>query len=376
MKPRPAGTGASQSYRGIGGLSVTITEKAPTSLLTVRDGMQSVILTQAVRLQGPDEDVAVATAARRVPVVFRYAGASSHPAGDQAPLSWINGEGRGLIRVVEPGKRILVLPLVGRLASEHAPIAPRTGSRGPSRSSDLWLTVAAWCQSGGFSPGSIAKATGISGVTVWKWMQDVERLGFIAQDPQSKRTAYVLRRSQYEALGHLVAVRWAEWRRGTGVPALRPSYRYFTATDDWKHLYPIVRKQGIRCFPTGLTVLEGGPMCAPKAWIMPGGLLPELQLYVAASHLQRLIASGRLVLRAERERDDDSAVCVLRDDHPAMRLYEHRAASASCAHPWPWGIAALDAMDHRDPRVSQAAREAWRAWVDGQDDGRSDEGSR
>ena len=81
------------------------------------------------------------------------------------------------------------------------------------------------------------------------------------------------------------------------------------------------------------------------------------------------MTSANFILRQERERDDDSTLCVLRDDHPAMRLYESRKGSLRYSYAWPWGLAALDAMDHHDPRVPQAAREAWREWVENQEIG-------
>ncbi len=356
------------SYRGIGGMfaQIELRENRP-ALLTVLDGIETVVFEQAVQVRNPSNVPSTAEEPSRTPVILWYEGAASHPAGDQAPMSWVNGEGRGLLRLVQPGKRVLLLPLIGSKKSPHEPIAPRAGKRGPSRSSDLWLIVTAWCQPAGFTASSMSDITGISTVTVWKWIHDMEDNGYIAENPQSNQKAYVLRTSQRETLANLVMERWAEWRRGTGIPSLRPTYYYFTASNDWKRLQPLIQKHSRRCFPSGITVLEGGPECGPKSWISPGGLLPELNLYVAASDQKPLVKAANFVLRQERERDDDSTLCVLRDDHPAMRLYESRKGSLLYSYAWPWGLAALDAMDHHDPRVPQAAREAWREWVENQE---------
>lgn len=62
-----------------------------------------------------------------------------------------------------------------------------------------------------------------------------------------------------------------------------------------------------------------------------------------------------------------STICVLPDEHPAIRLYERRQKSGVYASGWPWGLAALDALGHRDARIRQAAEDAWKEWIDNQD---------
>jgi hypothetical protein len=356
------------SYRGMGGMvaQIEMRENRP-ALLTVLDGLETVVFTHPIHVRNPSTVPSISEGASPTPVILLYERAAIHPAGDQAPISWVNGEGRGLLRIVNPGKQVLLLPLIGSKKSLHEPIAPRAGKRGPSRSSDLWLIISGWCQPFGFTASSMSDITGISSVTVWKWIHDMEDNGYIAENPQSNQKTYVLRFNQREALANLVMERWSEWRRGTGIPSLRPTYYFFTANDEWKQLRERIRNQSLRCFPSGITVLEGGPECGPKSWITSGGLLPELNLYVAASDQGRLAEAANLVLRRERERSDDSTLCVLRDDHPAMRLYVSRREALIYSNPWPWGLAALDAMDHHDPRVIQAAREAWREWAENQE---------
>jgi hypothetical protein len=171
-------------YRGIGGMFAQIEErKNRPPLLTVLDGVETVVFEHAVQLRRATSVPSVTEGRSWLPVVLAYAGAASHPAGDQAPISWVNGEGKGLLRLVQPKRRVLLLPLIGLRTSPHESIAPRAGTRGPSRSSDLWLIATAWCQPAGFTASSISELTGISGRTVWKWMQDMERHGFIAENP-------------------------------------------------------------------------------------------------------------------------------------------------------------------------------------------------
>jgi hypothetical protein len=356
---------AFEAYRGIGGFTVVLEEaKDRSTSLTVLDGVDNVVCELGIQVRDALRlPSSVSSESTNRPFILRYAGRATHPAGNQAPISWVNGDGRGLIRIVQPGSKVLLMPLVGIKKSPHDPIVPRGGQRGPSRSSDLWLVVTAWCQPAGFTAGSLARTTGISAVTARHWVQEMLAAGFIAEDARSNDREYVLRGSQSQAVESFVQERWREWRRAMGHSSLRPAYFYFSAQDGWSVVHDQARKQQVLCFASGITVLEGGPECGPKSWILPGGLLPEVFLYTSISERDRLVEASRLVLRKEREREDDSTLCVLPDDHPAIRLYQSRITSAS-GNPWPWGIAALDAWDHRDPRVRQAARQAWQEWIE------------
>jgi hypothetical protein len=125
------------------------------------------------------------------------------------------------------------------------------------------------------------------------------------------------------------------------------------------------------CFPSGITVLEGGPGAGPKAWLMPQTMpgVDEVFLYTTHSDLKRLVDLLGISLVADV--GDTSAavstICVLPDEHPAIRLYERRRTSGVATYAWPWGLAALDALDHKDARVRHAAEDAWRDWIDNQD---------
>ena len=95
----------------------------------------------------------------------------------------------------------------------------------------------------------------------------------------------------------------------------------------------------------------------------------EVFLYTAERDLDSLIKSLDLTLIQDPHiaRIPISTICVLPDQHPAIRLYERRQNSGLYPSGWPWGLAALDAIDHADARVRQAAEDAWRDWLDSQD---------
>lgn len=295
--------------------------------------------------------------------LIRYPKSTTHPAGERAPISWVNQDGVGLLRLIS-SDQVIVLPLLGPRRSEHQPVGDDHGARGPRRSADLWLAVAAWCHPDGFGPTELAALTGISKVTVHRWLGEAREIGIIDADPRARGGRYVVRASHAELFGTFVQQRWKAWRDGTGHPGLRPDYRYFTASSEWRVLDGMVRKAGLMCFPSGVTVLEGA--ASPQAWISPGGLLPELFLYASASDCTRLENVAALAVRRARERDDDSTLCVLADDHPALRLHRWLASREVR---WPYGLAALDAMEHHDARVRQAAKTAWRSWIDAGPDG-------
>ena len=130
---------AVDAYRGIGGFTALLEEaKDRSTTLTILDGVDQVVFALAIQVRDALRiPSSVSAESAKMPLLLRYAGHASHPAGDQAPISWVNGDGRGLIRIVQAGRKVLLMPLVGIKQSPHAPIAPRGGQRGPSRSSNL-----------------------------------------------------------------------------------------------------------------------------------------------------------------------------------------------------------------------------------------------
>ncbi len=297
--------------------------------------------------------------------ILHYPGSQKHPAGDQAALSWVNDQGLGLLRLIEPGKRLLVLPLTGFLRQSHDPIPRRTGQRGPSRSSDLWTVVTAWSLPAGFTTAELSDITGLSAVTVREALRRLKDLGLIADDP--RRPGFLM-----PCLGHgeilrtFLIERWSEWRRGTGTPQLRPDLRSFIAHQDWPLLHKRLAAAGIRAWPTGATALEGGPLTSQRAWLVPSGLEPEVHVIIAASSVADFARSAAVNLSSD-PRQGSSSLCVLADDHPALRLIAYRTQRGFYQPAWPWGLAALDALEHRDARVRQAAEEALREWITNQD---------
>jgi len=356
--------------QGLGGFRVTIAGESGPARVFIADGEGRVVMTLPMTLRSPHEVLELEAAPARAPVLITYPGASKHPAGDVAPVSWLNEEGYGLLRVVNASKGILVMPLMGRVRLPHAPVLPRGGRRGPSRASDLWLIVSALSLPAGFTVPDLIAITGLTDRTVRPWLRSLVEAGLIAHDLQgassgpARRYGFVA--SQRHLLDSLLQDRWREWRSGTGHPSLRPHYRPFIAQQDWKDIYRRLRQEKLVCFPSGITFLEGGPGCGPRSWISAGGSVPELFLYTTQDDVGVLASRLGISLLADKPEATGvpiSTLCVLPGDHPAIRLYRTRRNDAAYVHPWPWGIAALDAFDHEDARVRQAAREAWRQWL-------------
>lgn len=361
--------------RSLGGFQVEIVEAAGA------DGAVEVVVSDGInelmRLPGSIHLPAAASSFDPDRVVspdvtlLRYPGEGRHPAGDYAPVSWYNDVGRGLIRIVQ-NHRILVLPLLGSQRPEHMPLKAR-GMRGPSRSADLWLCVAVWCLPLGFTVSELVTSTGISQLTVRKWIEMMIANGLMAYDPllssMSREYRYRMIADQRKALENFVVENWREWKSGTGHPSLRPRYLSFVAQKEWRTLRPQVAKAQLGVFPSGITVLEGGVDVAPKAWLTGSSSIPELFLYCPQRSLEALtdLLGSPVLEKRPPEEVVASTICVLEDDHPALQLVDRRRTSQLYAYLWPWGLAALDALDHRDARVRSAAHQAWTEWVANQD---------
>lgn len=304
-------------------------------------------------------------------MLLHYPGESRHPAGEYAPVSWFNDAGIGLLRVVRRNTQVLMLPLHGLQRSQHMPIQAR-GTRGPSRSADLWLCLAAWCLPLGCTITELVTTSGLAPMTVRKWVEMMTTNGLMAYDPLLSATArerrFVLVADQRKELEQFVVSNWKEWTSGTGHPDLRPQYLSFVSPVTWRQLRTKLSAMQLGVFPSGITVLEGGADLAPKAWLNASSDLPELFLYCPARSLEALKKLLDVTLHDGSPTGPvSSRICVLADDHPALRLVERRRISGIYAYHWPWGVAALDAWDHPDARVQQAAKQAWQEWVDNQE---------
>ena len=350
-----------------GGLTASFGESAgsPSVDLRVQDPAGQTVAHRRIRLVEATSFLAADAATGRDPVILHYTSSQRHPAGDQAALSWVNDEGQGLIRLVKDGGPVVVLQLQGLLRQEHQPIARRTGSRGPSRSSDLWVVVVAWSLPAGFTAGDIADITGISTVTVRDALQKLQAIGLVDRDPR-RTSAYLPCLGRGDVLRTFLTERWGEWRHGTGTPNLRPTYHSFVAIQEWAALHRRLQPTSVICFPTGVTALEGGPDTAQKAWLLPAGLDPEIHCYVTEEDAERFAKAAQVNLLPHDRANGSSSVCILPADHPAMRLVAHRRAKGFYQPAWPWGLAALDACDHPDARVRQVADEALREWITNQ----------
>jgi hypothetical protein len=356
-----------RAFRGHGGFAVEIVGDTH-ACVNILDGDGALIISRDVVIRRPEE-VLRRVAEGDAELLIHFQGKSGHPAGDVAPVSWFNDAGRGLIRIVRPDRHLIILPLLGEMRLPHVPVKIGHRSRGPSRASDLWITVAAWCLPRGFSVPELVDATGISTMTVRMWIKGMVAAGLIfhdqAQGSEGKLHRYALVDQGRGELATFVRERWAEWKSGTGHLMMRPRYVKVIISQSWRQVKSTLENSVPSCFPSGVTVLEGGPGVAPRAWLMPKeGLVQELFLYVAESELNILcsVLKCNVLAVPDDETSSTSTLCVLPDGHPVFTLRGLRRAHGQ-AYPWPWGIAALDAIDHVDARVRQVAEEVLQEWI-------------
>lgn len=351
----------SRALRGAGAQTTEL--PAAPVVATVRDDMGRVVARVRFKpcLQ-PHLPRSQASAGQ--PLLLVYERRQRHPAGDEAVVSWINAEGIGLLRFIQ-GRRQLVLPLRGLMPVSDAPVTPRSGSRGPSRSADLWMLVAALCLPHGFTADDLAAITGLSRVVVHRRMRELLALGLIAVDPRRHERAAtytVVMAPSGARLATFIEERWAEWRRGTGSADLRPTYRSFAATNEWEDMHAALQERNLACFPTSVTFFERGPDGAVYPRLQRSGLLPEVHLYVAADQaaaLRSCIGSALLACPVREQ----STLCILPRDHPVLLIVAHRRRLGGYQTAWPAGLAALDMWEHPDPRARNVAREAWTDWL-------------
>lgn len=358
--------------RSWSGLEVVFNALATDGLVEtfLRDEQQNELLTLELHLRMGAAYIVRANESLNDIVLF-YRGGLRHPAGVQADISWFNAEGQGLLRIIDSRrKRHLLLPLIGEKVSPDAPIEPRQGVRGPSRSADLWLMATMLClPRNRVSVLRLISTIGFSEMLVRRRLHDLADLGLIASAPSDDGersqcfSAKLQEASAIARIGTFMRERWVAWRSGTGTGPLRPKFAYFSTGTEWTGLQPRLTEAGIRCFPSGVTYLEHGG--APyRRWLQPGGMRPELHVYVVPADVERLAHMlGTAV--SNDPANGTSTLCILPPEHPAMRLHAYRTEN-HYVPAWPTGFAALDAIEHADPRVAEAADEAWRWWIDNQ----------
>jgi hypothetical protein len=313
-------------------------------------------------------------------ILICYPGRARHPAGTEAGVSWINDLGEGWLRILRPDRSIL-LPLQGwdRPVAASA-IVPR-GRRGPPKSMDLWLAVAALLRPSGLDAGLLQDLTGINSFNIYDWIARATNAGWILRLDgwQGRRDHFVVPPAQIPVLGEYIRASWEDWRQGKTTKRLKPNVQYFVSTAEW----PDWANAGMGdVIATGVTWLEGHEGGTPI--LSPEGSVPRLSFFCRAGAWDHLLATMRITTRGSRERPYDSQVLLLADDHPIWTLSNQaqmkpvrRVADGDVQHSaplntgitqfvyrdWPAGLRVLDAMNDPEPRVRDAAESVWAQWL-------------
>jgi hypothetical protein len=131
---------------------------------------------------------------------------------------------------------------------------------------------------------------------------------------------------------------------------------YFVAKGGVERYQDLARKASQPFTATGITVLE------QSAGLVPSGSVREVAFVTTQESLSAITAGTDPAFSELREVPGASEVTILDARHPLFGLLSERRKAER--QDWPLGLAALDAMDHPNPRIAMLARDCWRRWVD------------
>lgn len=296
----------------------------------------------------------------QTPLFCHYPGKSRHPAGYEATVSWFNDAGEGCVRIISTD-RLILLPLVGWEEPPEAAALPVRSSKGPARAMDLWLAVAALLDPHDISAQRLQQMTGINVATVYEFINhSAQRRLAVVPDRNGRGQRYRVTPDLVPVLAEFIRASWLDWRLGLLGGRVAANRTYFVASMGWDDLPEDARQPLI---PTGVSWLEGHGAGNPGARLTKLGSIDRIQVLCRASNWERhLLTTSQSRLRSERIRAYDSEANVLPNDHPLWGIIDHREAG-NVSVTWPGGMRALDALDDPEPRVRDAAKEAWMEWV-------------
>lgn len=306
---------------------------------------------------------AQATEALAVPgatPVLHFPGAARHPAGTDAGVSWFNDLGEGWLRIIRPGQAIILIPLQGWERQAETLIVPTRGLRGPPKSMDLWLSIAALLKPFGTDGVELQALTGINRFNVYDWLARSTAAGMLVRLAgwSGRRDRFIMPPAQIALHGEYIRNAWGDWRHGRATARLRPLIRFFVASSEWPML---AKLSDDKIVPTGVTWLEGQGGGRPL--LTPAGSIPRLAFLCRAADWERLVDAAQLTPRTQRERPYDSESIILADDHPLWSIMLARQLQDTHALAWPAGLRALDALHDPEPRVRDVAEAAWKDWL-------------
>ena len=292
--------------------------------------------------------------------LIRFPGSARHPAGAEAEVSWYNDHGEGWLRIID-ATSMIVLPLTGWDLPDEALVVPSHGKRGPPKSMDLWLAIAALLRPSGIDAKEAQLLTGINPFNVYDWLKRSAEAGLLLRVPNGhgRSDQFIVPAPQVPILGEYIRNAWDDWRKGGVATRLRRKSRYFIASREWIEI-EAVGKDGVAA--TGITWLEGHNGRG-QAHLSPEGNIPRLTFFCRESCLPEVASQGHFGMRAAPENEYDSEVTILADDHPLWHLIDRPRLPSELWPRLPDGLAVLDATWDHSPRVRDVATKVWSDWL-------------
>ncbi len=280
--------------------------------------------------------------------IFAYPGARRDPLGRSAPASWINGEGRGLIHIEQQGRLIhLVLDGASNRYTSAVKITP-TG---------FLLAAIALALPAQITGRRVCDLTRYSTFSVWRWLEALEKERWIYPVGTEQRSqVFCLTAAGIVACAGRVEAGWPTWRRSAklGRKVAPPERRYFLSLADSDDYLSAAGDQPL--IATGIeSLFRDGKL-------MPMGSVRETAFMTTALGMERLREKFALTTRSERDFAGASEATILPENHPFFAMTAYRQ-QCKFEPGWPAGFAALDAIDHQDLRVCDAARSQWEQWI-------------
>ncbi len=289
-----------------------------------------------------------------VPVLMIYPRSRRHPMGAQAPVSWLNESGYGLIAVVS--KEVLINVSIDGIVND-AVVAVGERSRGRPNGSALWMAATALALPIHLTQRQLVDATRFSGFTAHAWLSQAVSHGWMTVSPSQRNRQFTATKQGLQALGEYVEAKWGEWRSGRFPDRHGPPMRrYFLARASFERYQELAEKAKQRIVATGITVLE------QRGGLVQTASVRETAFITTMAGLEAIMDKSNLRLSEKRETPGESEVTLLDPGHPLFGISEARRNAER--EPWPLGLAVLDAFDHPNARVAQSARELWRKWID------------
>ncbi len=158
------------------------------------------------------KDATSALSAQGVPPILHFPNNTRHPAGSEAAISWYNDRGEGWIRLIQPNRLVALLDLQGWAIPEAAKAIPVRGKRGPPKSMDLWVAIAALLSPTLFDGAHLEAATGINRFNVYDWLKRATDAGLITALRGGRRSCFQITPEQAISVAEFIRSSWKEWR--------------------------------------------------------------------------------------------------------------------------------------------------------------------